>query len=117
MKLGTRALPSHASSVQTAASTECFWPDGQGCKSSFRIGPAFALKRATRSHQEINGIRRATPFELLALLLLALPLLLTLQKLVVLFALGERSHQLLADRATMQDLTQLFGKIFISGAI
>ena len=59
----------------------------------------------------------ATPFELLALLLLALPLLLTLQKLVVLLALGERSHQLLADRATMQDLTQLFGKIFISGAI
>ena len=98
MKLGTRALPSHASSVQTAASTECFWPDGQGCKSSFSIGPAFALL-------------------LLALLLLALPLLLTLQKLVVLFALGERSHQLFADRATMQDLTQLFGKIFISGAI
>ena len=30
MKLGTRTLPSHASSVQTAASTECFWPDGQG---------------------------------------------------------------------------------------
>lgn len=54
---------------------------------------------------------------MLALLLLALPLLLTLQKLVVLLALGERSHQLLADRATMQDLTQLFGKIFISGAI
>jgi hypothetical protein len=34
---------------------------------------------------------------LLALLLLALPLLLTLQKLVELLALGERSHQLLAD--------------------
>lgn len=60
---------------------------------------------------------KATPFELLALLLLALPLLLTLQKLVVLLALGERSHQLFADRATMQDLTQLFRKIFISGAI
>ena len=58
-----------------------------------------------------------TPLELLALLLLALPLLFTLQKLLVLPELGERSHQLFADRATMQDLTQLFRKIFISGAI
>lgn len=39
---------------------------------------------------------KATPFELLALLLLALPLLLTLQKLVELLELGERSHQLFA---------------------
>ena len=37
---------------------------------------------------------RATPFELLALLLLLLPLVLTFLKFVVLFA--ERSHQLLA---------------------
>lgn len=44
MKLGTRALPSHASSVQTTTSTECFRPDGQGYKSSFRKGPAFSLK-------------------------------------------------------------------------
>ncbi len=36
---------------------------------------------------------KATPFELLALLLLALPLLLTLQKLVLLLPFGERSHQ------------------------
>ena len=35
---------------------------------------------------------KATPFELLALLL-ALPLLLTLQKLVLLLPFGERSHQ------------------------
>lgn len=48
---------------------------------------------------------KATPLLLLALLLLALPLLLTLQKLVVLLPLGERSHQLFADRATKQDLT------------
>jgi hypothetical protein len=40
----------------------------------------------------------ASPLVLLALLLLALPLLLTLQKLVVLLVLGERSHQLLAER-------------------
>ena len=75
--------------------------------------------RSKESYSVSPGNKRnpkATPFELLALLL-ALPLLLTLQKLVVLFALGERSHQLLADRATMQDLTQLFRKIFISGAI
>ena len=70
--------------------------------------------RSKESYSVSPGNKRnpkATPFELLALLLLALPLLLTLQK------LGERSHQLLADRATMQDLTQLFRKIFISGAI
>jgi hypothetical protein len=36
----------------------------------------------------------ATPFELDALLLLALPLLLTLQKLVVLLEHGDASHQL-----------------------
>ena len=36
---------------------------------------------------------KATPFELLALLLLALPLLLTLQKLVLLLPFGDRSHQ------------------------
>ena len=40
---------------------------------------------------------KATPFELEALLLLALPLLLTLQKLLLLPELGERSHQLLAE--------------------
>jgi len=40
-----------------------------------------------------------TPLELLALLLLfKLPLLLTFQKLVVLPTLGERNHQLLAER-------------------
>ena len=39
---------------------------------------------------------KATPFELEALLLLALPLLLTLQKLVELLPFGERSHQLFA---------------------
>ena len=39
-----------------------------------------------------------TPFELLALLLLALPELFTLQKLLVLSLLGERSHQLFAEQ-------------------
>jgi hypothetical protein len=38
----------------------------------------------------------ATPFELLALLLLALPLLFTLQKFVLLAAFGERNHQFVA---------------------
>jgi len=40
------------------------------------------------------GNQGQTPFELLALLLLQLPLLLTFQKLVELPTLGERSHQL-----------------------
>jgi hypothetical protein len=39
-----------------------------------------------------------------ALLLLALPLLLTLQKLVELPELGERSHQLLADKGNKSGL-------------
>jgi hypothetical protein len=48
---------------------------------------------------------KATPLVLLALLLLALPLLLTLQKLVVLLPLGERSHQLFAEqKATKTEL-------------
>ena len=112
MKLGTRALPSHASSVQTAASTECFWKQVLlPYRSCFRSKESYLVSPGNKRNP------KATPFELLALLLLALPLLLTLQKLVVLLALGERSHQLFADRATMQDLTQLFRKIFISGAI
>ena len=39
----------------------------------------------------------ATPFALLALLLLGVPLLLTLQKLVLLLTRGDRSHQLLEE--------------------
>ena len=39
-----------------------------------------------------------TPLELLALLLLAFPELFTLQKLLVLPLLGERSHQLFAEQ-------------------
>ena len=41
---------------------------------------------------------KLTPLELLALLLLAAPLELTLQKLLELVKLGERSHQLLAEQ-------------------
>ena len=40
---------------------------------------------------------KATPLALLALLLFALPLLLTRQKFVELLAFGERSHQLAAE--------------------
>ena len=39
----------------------------------------------------------ATPLELFALLLFAFPLLFTLQKLVELLALGERSHQFIVE--------------------
>lgn len=41
---------------------------------------------------------KLTPLEVLALLLLASPLELTLQKLLELLELGERSHQLLAEQ-------------------
>lgn len=40
---------------------------------------------------------KETPFVLLALLLLALPSELTLQKLLLLLTFGERSHQFVAD--------------------
>ena len=46
---------------------------------------------------------KATPFELLALLLLAVPSEFTLQKLLVLPELGERSHQFVAERLTAQN--------------
>ena len=52
-------------------------------------------QRRVRERQE----KRLARSKALALLLLALPLLLTLQKLLELVALGERSHQLFADRA------------------
>lgn len=42
----------------------------------------------------------ANPFELLALLLLTEPELLTFTKFVELLAFGERSHQLMAKRDT-----------------
>lgn len=43
---------------------------------------------------------KATPFELVALLLLTLPLVFTLEKLVVFVAFGERSHQFSAEKTT-----------------
>ena len=46
----------------------------------------------------------ATPFVLLALLLLTEPLLLTLRKLVALVVLGERSHQLPASIYVVHNL-------------
>lgn len=57
----------------------------------------FIIKKFFILYKYINKIEShvgASPLTLLALLLLALPLLLTLQKLVVLDPLGERSHQL-----------------------
>ena len=46
-----------------------------------------------------------TPFELLALLLFMLPLLLTFQKLVELVALGERNHQFVANVEYNQNIS------------
>ena len=43
---------------------------------------------------------KATPFVLVALLLLTLPLLFTFEKLVAFVALGERSHQFVAANKT-----------------
>lgn len=51
------------------------------------------------------------PLELLALLLLALPLLFTLQKLLELLALGERSHhQFAAQRQQYHGWTHISAK-------
>lgn len=43
---------------------------------------------------------KATPFVLVALLLLTLPLVFTLEKLVAFVAFGERSHQFAAEKTT-----------------
>ena len=45
---------------------------------------------------------KATPFVLVALLLLALPLLFTFEKLVAFVAFGERSHQFAAEQNNMK---------------
>lgn len=45
---------------------------------------------------------KATPFVLLALLLLTLPLLFTFEKLVAFVAFGERSHQFAAEQNNMK---------------
>lgn len=50
--------------------------------------------------KKVRHPKGARPFVLLALLLLALPLVLTLQKFVLLPLLGERSHQLLLEPTT-----------------
>ena len=55
-----------------------------------------------------------SPFALLALLLFALPLLLTLQKLVALLTRGERSHQLLAEPS---EDTAVLSKPYLLGLI
>ena len=58
----------------------------------------------------------ATPLELLAPLLLELPLLLTLQKLVVFAALGDASHQLaLSYRDCPKKFITVFSKAQLSG--
>ena len=50
----------------------------------------------------------ATPLELFALLLFAFPLLFTLQKLLELLALGDRSHQFIAEPGnTLQQYTHI----------
>ena len=93
MKRGPRK-PRHASSVRATTSKECFSPKA-GYKSSFHKGADFGCRPAAFPYfvgPDSLWNPKQTPSELLALLLLALPLLFTLQKLLELFALGERSH-------------------------
>lgn len=75
-----------------------FWPDGRE--------QALPLQKVLISPKGVTTTDlyelqspKDTPLLLLALLLLALPELFTLQKLVVLPELGERSHQLFAEQA------------------
>lgn len=67
-----------------------------GYKLSFHKGTDFSREAAYFVRPDSLWNPKQTPLALLALLLLALPLLLTLQKLVELLAFGERSHQLFA---------------------
>ena len=91
MKYRITCNPYHARSVRPNASGYIFTL--RKVKHSF--SPTcidFAVWLLCRTREEPN----ATPLALLALLLLLLPLLLTLQKFVLLEALGERNHQFVA---------------------
>ena len=89
----------HARSVRAEISKVCFGASQpSGSIAPFNEG----LLSATHSFLKSG----ATPLELFALLLFAFPLLFTLQKLLELLALGERSHQFAAEPgSTLQQYT------------
>jgi hypothetical protein len=73
--------------------------------------PALPVKNPTHSLSSQN--QGETPFVLLALLLLALPLVFTLQKFVVLLAFGDPSHQLLAEHPKFTERARLLFYILL----
>ena len=102
----------HARSVQLAASEGLILAVRQGT-SSPSVKVLVSPRRATWSVLCLRTPKE-TPLLLLALLL-ALPLLLTLQKLVLLLPFGDRSHQLFADRATITELDPCIFNLYLGG--
>lgn len=95
MKYRITYNPHHARSVRLNPSRYIFTFSGWFCSPSLLSGLISPKGLLCLPREEPND----TPFALLALLLLLLPLLLTLQKLVELDALGERSHQFDAPKS------------------
>ena len=67
------------------------------CEDGCFLLPRYDGSAYKPTHSPSSQNPGATPLELDALLLLALPLLLTLQKLVVLLAFGEANHQFVRE--------------------
>ena len=83
----------HARSVRPDPSGHIFTFSGRSQPPSLLLGSDFAFATlSAREEPNVGEEPNATPFELVALLLLALPLLFTLQKFVVDEANGERSQ-------------------------
>lgn len=111
-----RTIAHHARSVRLTTSDGVFWLGSRE--------QALPLQKVLISPKGVTRLTYAklqspkdTPLELLALLLLALPLLFTLQKLLVLPELGERSHQLFAETVTITGLDPMKNsrrEVFIS---
>ena len=81
-----------------------YLPFGRSRSPSLHLKSDFTVWLLCLFREEPN----ATPFELLALLLLPLPFVLTFQKLLELAVFGERSHQLDAEpERNVQSVTDI----------
>ena len=84
----------HASSVRRHPSERIFPALGRFCTPSLLLDSRFATRVTTSAKgSQTKEKPNDTPFELLALLLLALPLLFTFRKLAAESAAGDRNHQ------------------------
>ena len=96
-----RTIAHHARSVRLTTSDVVFWLGSR--EQALPLQKVLISPKGVTTTAKLQS-PKDTPLELLALLLLALPLLFTLQKLLVLPELGERSHQLFAETVTITGL-------------